>query len=299
LSIAAAGLALALDAAFGEPPARLHPVVWMGHLLDWLAARAPDGRWTRFAYGAGVAALGTLGWGVAGWTLERWLPWPLQALALKPTFAGRSLLDSGRRVELALRQGNLPLARQWLRWLVSRPTAELDPELVAAAAIESLAENFVDAWFAPLLAYACFGLGGAYAYRAANTADAMWGYRTPELEWLGKAPARLDDALNWLPARLGAGVLAGVAGPRAGLAGLKIWTRDAGLTASPNAGQPMAVAAGALGVRLEKAGHYVLNTDAPPPGVCELTRARRLIRRAVQVSAGLLLLVLQVRPGRR
>ena len=141
-----------------------------------------------------------------------------------------------------MRSGRVEEARRDLRWLVSGPTADLKHAgLVAAAAIESLAENFVDAWVAPLLAYALFGLGGAYAYRAANTADAMWGYRGSRYEWLGKATARLDDLLNWVPARVGALVMLGV-GPRRAAA-VEVWRRDARLTASPNAGQPMAVAA--------------------------------------------------------
>ena len=99
------------------------------------------------------------------------------------------------------RRDDLPGARLALGALVSRPTAELDSGLAAAAAIESLAENVVDSWLAPLLAYALGGLPLAYAYRAANTADAMWGYRGTPYEHLGKVAARLDDALNWLPAR--------------------------------------------------------------------------------------------------
>jgi adenosylcobinamide-phosphate synthase len=91
---------------------------------------------------------------------------------------------------------------------VSRRTDDLDSGLIASAAIESLAENYVDSWLAPLAAYSLFGLGGALAYRAANTADAMWGYRSAEYEWLGKGAARLDDVLNWLPARLGGLLLA-------------------------------------------------------------------------------------------
>jgi adenosylcobinamide-phosphate synthase len=180
-----------------------------------------------------------------------------------------------------------------LTWLVSRPTAELDAALIAAAAIESLAENLVDSWVAPLAAYACFGLPGAYAYRAANTADAMWGYRTPTYAWLGKPAARLDDLLTWLPARLGALLLV-VAGPRRGAA-LAAWRRDAGCTQSPNAGQPMAAAAGQLGVRLEKRGHYTLFAEAPPPSSEDLAAARRLVGRAMLLLAGLMLVLTRAR----
>src|SRR5262249_5354547 len=146
---------------------------------------------------------------------------------------------------------------------------------LASAAVESLAENLVDSWLAPMLAYAAFGLAGATAYRAVNTADAMWGYHSPRYEELGKALARLDDALNWVPARVGAGLLVLASGGSA--AALAAWRRDGGLTASPNAGQVMATAAGALGVQLEKVGHYRLNAGAPLPAPSAIADGRRLV----------------------
>ena len=152
--------ALVIDACVGEMPPVVHPVVWMGRVLDWLEARAPTGRRAQFVYGVGVALGLPLAWGSVGWGLERLMPWPVQALGLKATFAGRALLDAARRVEDALRADRLDQARAELRWLVSRPTADLDAELVAAAAIESLAENFVDSWLAPLLAYALVASAG-------------------------------------------------------------------------------------------------------------------------------------------
>jgi adenosylcobinamide-phosphate synthase len=224
-----------------------------------------------------------------GLLLERTLPWPLQALALKPAFAGRALLSAAERVEHDLCVGDLSHARTALKSLVSRPTVQLDDTLVAAAAIESLAENLVDSYVAPLAMYAAFGLGGAYAYRAANTADAMWGYRTPEYEWLGKAAARLDDALNWFPARLGA-VLLVLVGPQRRRA-WRIWRRDAPLTTSPYAGQPMAACAGQLGVRLEKLEHYVLYAEGRPPAGGDIAAARGVVARAMFWTAVAVLLV--------
>ncbi|HEV7664884.1 MAG TPA: adenosylcobinamide-phosphate synthase CbiB [Chloroflexota bacterium] len=289
-------LALLLDAMCGEPPARFHPVVWMGRLLEWLEARAPRHETARLLYGIAVAVTVPLAWGWLAGRIERLAPWPMHALALKPAFAGRALLAAGRDVEIALDRHQVIEARHELRSLVSRPTAGLDPPLVAAAAIESLSENLVDSWLSPLLAYGLFGLSGAYAYRAANTADAMWGYRTSRYERLGKAAARLDDVLNFVPARLGAVVLCCVAGHR-WRAALQTWRRDGALTSSPNAGQTMASAAGELGVRLEKSQHYVLNTAAPVPGVETIARARYLVARALWLSAGLALLTRLVRRG--
>jgi adenosylcobinamide-phosphate synthase len=287
-------LALVLDVLVGEPPTALHPVVWMGRLLDWLEARAPRGDVGRLVYGFGVAVAVPLGWAWLAGCVERFAPWPLQAVLLKPAFAGRALVDAGGRVEAALGSLQLEPARFELRSLVSRPTAQLDHALIAAAAIESLAENLVDSWVSPLLAYALFGLGGAYGYRAVNTADAMWGYRSSRYEWLGKATAHLDDVLNVAPARLGALLLccASGGGWRAGFAA---WRADGGRTSSPNAGQTMACAAGALGVRLEKTGQYVLNAGAPLPGRESIARARGLVRRAMGLAAGLAMVIRLVR----
>jgi adenosylcobinamide-phosphate synthase len=282
-------LALLLDACLGEPPASLHPVVWMGWLLEALERRAPKAEWQRLVYGAAVAMLAPTAWASAARLTEHAVPWPIQALLLKPTFAGRALLQASECVEAALRVGRLDEARLAVRALVSRPTAELGSDLVSAAAIESLAENFVDSWLAPLLAYAFGGLPLAYAYRAANTADAMWGYRGSPYEHLGKSAARLDDVLNWLPSRLAAVLLCALSDARARALG--VWQTDAAKTASPNAGQAMAAMAGALDVRLDKVGHYVLNAAAHTPEVSDIARARRLIKRAMIVSAALVLMV--------
>lgn len=291
--VAVLALALAADALGGEPPARVHPVVAMGKLLNLAEARAPTAA-GRFGHGLLVAGALPLGWWVVGTIIERVAPWPLQALALKPTFAGRALLTAAATVEIALRRGEIDQARAALRALVSRPTASLDVTLASAAIVESVAENLVDSWLTPLLGYAAFGLGGAYALRAINTADAMWGYRGARYEYLGKAAARLDDAANWLPARVGVVLLALVSGTRwrAALGG---WKRDAGRTASPNAGQVMAAAAGALDVRLEKAGHYLLNARARDATPADARTARWLVARCLIVGAALALLVVDWR----
>jgi adenosylcobinamide-phosphate synthase len=288
--------ALVLDCLAGEPPALCHPVVWMGRALDRCEGWAPASGPGRRAYGVLVAVALPLGWAAVARAIERRVPWPLQALALKPSLAGRALLEAGSEVEQALGRDDLAGARGALRALVSRPTAHLDGPLIASAAVESLAENLVDSWIAPLLAFCGWGLAGAYAYRAANTADAMWGYRSPRYAELGRGAARLDDVLSWLPARLGALCIL-LAAPRRAEA-LAAWWRDARRTASPNAGQVMATAAGALGVRLEKREHYVLNGQAPPPTLASLGQARQLVATAMVLAAGLTMLPLLARRRR-
>ncbi len=203
----------------------------------------------------------------------------LEAVALKMMFAVRGLARAAGEVRRALDRGDLDGARSAVgRHLVSRPTADLDPAQTASAAIESVAENVTDALVAPLLFYVVLGLPGAAGYRAINTADAMLGYREGVLEHFGKASARLDDALNWLPARLAAALL-GITAPfgRGRVASaFSTAFRDHRRTASPNAGWTMAAMAGALGVVLEKRGDYRLGEGGARPASHDITRSVRI-----------------------
>jgi adenosylcobinamide-phosphate synthase len=290
-------LAIAWDLLLGEPPARVHPVVWMGKSARALERHAPaEGAAWQLAYGALLAAGPPLAYAaIAAWGRERLRDRPLLALALgvpalKSTFAIRELRHAGEGVRAPLATGDLAAARAGLRSLVSRDPSGLDAPLVAAAAVESLAENLGDSIVAPFLAWALGGLPGAVAYRAVNTLDAMIGYRG-RYEWLGKGAARLDDALNLVPARLAALLLVAaalVAGedPRGALATAR---RDARLTASPNAGWTMAAMAGALGVELEKVGHYRLGAGGAPCDATTIARADRLVTIAAGGAAALAL----------
>jgi adenosylcobinamide-phosphate synthase len=293
--VALAG-AVALDLAAGEAPSGVHPVAGIGAALAWGHERLRgSGRRAQLAGGAATVGGLALAAALVGRRLEQRLPAPLLAVAVKQTFSLRQLTREGRRVAAALDGGELDLARVRLRALVSRPTEVLGEPLLAAAAIESLAENLGDSVVAPLACYAAAGLGGAAAYRVVNTADAMYGYRG-ELEWLGKPAALADDALNRLPSRAAALALVLAAlvvdGPAAARRALATWRSDAGRTASPNAGRPMAAMAGALGRRLEKAGHYVLGADFPEPAPADVRRAARLVEAAAGLAclaaAGLL-----------
>jgi adenosylcobinamide-phosphate synthase len=205
-----------------------------------------------------------------------------EALLLGSSFAVKGLDRAAGSVQDRLARGDLVGARAALPALVSRDPTGLSAPLVAAAAIESVAENFGDSVVAPWLAYALFGTPGALAYRALNTIDSMIGYHGRH-EWLGKAGARLDDLANLLPARLAAALLA-LAGARPGRA-WAVARREHGRTASPNAGWPMAAMAGALDVRLEKVDHYVLNPHAAAPAPADIRRALARYRRAVALAA--------------
>jgi adenosylcobinamide-phosphate synthase len=225
------------------------------------------------------------------------LPLLLSAILLKSVLAYRGLRRRVAQVAAALGTGNLAEARRLLsRHLVSRNTANLPTGDVAGAAIESLAENITDGVTAPLLAYAVGGMPAAWGYRLANTADAMWGYRTPEFEQLGKFAARLDDALNWLPARLTGWLLVAAAwltGENAGQAARVMWQQH-NQTSSPNAGWTMGAVAGALGITLSKQGLYTLSGGPRPPDVAAIRRALRLADAAVALFTAALAAVLVV-----
>ena len=197
---------------------------------------------------------------------------------LKSMFAVRALREAGAGVRVPLANGDLAGARSGLRSLVSRDASGLDGALIAAAAVESLAENLGDSVVAPLCAYAIGGLPGAVAYRAVNTLDAMIGYRG-RYEWLGKAAARLDDALNVVPSRLAAVLVIGAAAAvgEDARGAWRVARRDARLTPSPNAGWPMAAMAGALGVELEKVGQYRLGAGGVAADAAAIGRADRVV----------------------
>jgi adenosylcobinamide-phosphate synthase len=306
-------LAVALDLLVGDPPSRWHPVAWVGRLIAWARARAPRSPEDLALYGtflilivAGLAAGGAL---VAHALLGE-LPGPAALLAqawlLKCSFSLSGLLAAVEIVRGHLVAGDLDGARRQVAWhLVSRDTTGLDEGAVASAAVESLAENLTDGVVAPLCFYvagallggAPGGLGLAWAYRAVNTADAMIGYRRDELEHLGRATARTDDAANYVPARLAAAALvAGAALARESSArAARAVRRDGRRTESPNAGLTMAAMAGALGVTLEKRGHYRLG-DGPAPDPAAIDRAMRVARWTSALCVGLAALALA---GRR
>lgn len=293
------GLALALDLLLGDPPNRFHPVAWMGRLIGWSEQRAPAGGPTRrFVYGVALVLVGA-----AVCTLPVVLLLarakrcgagvyvPVTVLLLKSTFTYSGLARAAASVRCALQAGDLPEARRLVAWhLVSRDTSELSEELVAAAAVESVAENVTDGVIAPLLYFLLVGVPGAWAYRFLNTCDSMLGYHDPEHEYLGKFAARLDDLLNWLPARLTAllmAVAAWLAGEDAPGAWRTMWAQH-GRTASPNAGWTMGAMAGALNVTLEKVGYYRLEGGTTTLRPATIGRATRVAGLTV-VLFGLLL----------
>jgi len=286
-AVAVVLLAVGLDLAFGDPPNAIHPVAWMGRTIG-LGRRGlcRGGPLWLFVAGGALTLVVAAAAALAGWLLTSLggvldLAGPLlEAVALKCTLALRGLAAAAREVAVALQGGDLAAARASVgRHLVSRPTATLGKGQVAAAAIESVAENLTDAIVSPLLFYLIFGLPGALAYRALNTTDSMLGYREGPLEYFGKVAARLDDVANFVPARLAALALVAASGRHAPAA-WSMMLSDHRRTPSPNAGWTMAAVAGALGVTLAKPGVYSLGRGGEP-GPDDIARALGLLRRAI------------------
>ena len=252
----AVGLAVGYlaDRVVGDP-GRGHPVAGFGAAAVWLEARCYADR-----RAAGLVHTGALvGAGVAlGVVVERLISnrslstVVTTAAATWAVLGGRSLSREAATVAGQLADGRLVAARDQVRHLVGRDTAELSTEEVARATVESVAENASDAIVAPLLWGAVAGLPGLLGYRAVNTLDAMIGHRTPRYLEFGWAAARLDDLANWGPARLAALAAAAWAPLIGGTAGkaIDVVRRDAGRHPSPNAGVVEAAFAGALDVQL-------------------------------------------------
>ncbi len=304
LPAAVMAVAMAVDRWWGEPPARLHPVVGMGVMLQGLGrwAAPPEGTprsgrwgpWWRGTLGwcAGAVAVVGLATLLTSW-MASWPGWAqilVMGLFLKSLLAWRLLREEVLAVEHSLNV-SLDAGRAQLARLVSRDVTGLDEAGVREAALSTLAENLNDSVVAPLFWFAVAGLPGAALYRWANTADAMWGYRGTRhgrvWSWAGQWAARTDDVLSWLPARITAAVMWVVArGWRTSR--WSVLQAEAARTPSPNGGWPMGALALLLPVRLGKTGVYVLNAGAARPQPMHVQAAVTLCGRVVAWALWLL-----------
>lgn len=279
-------LAAAFDILAGEPPVMVHPVVWIGRLISILRKRAPPNKLGGLLVAA-LVIVATVSFG----DLLVWIAGQIpsvgyaaavavSAYLLKSTFAVRCLLqtslDIGRSIDDDISQ-----AKGMLPALVGRETKDLTRSQATSAVIESLSENYVDGILSPIfyfLLFEPFGLGleAALAFKAISTMDSMLGYRTKELKELGFVPARLDDIANFIPARLSIIFLA-AANPKKARNTIMTAFRYHRATPSPNSGWPMSAAAGALGIRLEKPGFYVLLDEGKEPEIRDVPTSVRFM----------------------
>jgi len=277
-----------LDLCLGDPPGFPHPVRALGRAITFFEERL---------YRPTLLA-GLVFWlAVAGTSLAAVLallalaaglgPIVLGAAAAYLVYAGlatRSLHLESRRVEAALERGDLEGARKSLALIVGRETAHLDPPEIRRAVLETVAENLSDGIVAPLFYILLAGIPGLVLYKAANTMDSMVGYKNERYLKFGRVAARVDDVMNFLPARLTAWLICIAAGPL-GLNRHQAWRilqRDGGKASSPNAGRPEAALAGALGVRLGGPSTYFGRViDKPFIGDSGPDLARRHYRQAL------------------
>lgn len=306
--------AVVLDLLLGDPHWMPHPVRWMGRtisglepLLRRLFPKTPGGE-----RGAGIVlalALPTLFGGGSAlilWGLGQvspWLSWVVQLWFTYQLLAARSLQKESMAVYSPLKAHDLEGARRAVSRIVGRDTQALDETGVAKAAVETVAENTCDGVTAPLIFLFLGGLPAGMAYKAVSTLDSMVGYKNDKYRFFGWASARLDDLLNFIPARLsglllclGAALLPGCSGRRA----WAIFWRDRRKHASPNSAHTEAACAGALGVRLAGDASYfgqvvhkpTLGDPVRPVEPEDIPRACRLM----YAEAGLLLLLFAVLP---
>ncbi|MDS4028681.1 MAG: adenosylcobinamide-phosphate synthase CbiB [Candidatus Contendobacter sp.] len=283
--------AVLLDWRLGEPR-RWHPLAGFGGLarrVEMFVYGPPEmNADLRRVRGVGAVIALLIPFTVAAWLLSA-IPLLGLAVALGSLYlaiGARSLAEHAEVVVAALQAGDLPLARERVGLIVSRDTGDLDEEQISRATVESVLENGCDAIFGALFWFVLAGAAGVVLYRLANTLDAMWGYRTPRYQDFGWAAARLDDVLNWIPARLTA--LSYMAmGTKPALA-WRCWREQAPFWKSPNAGPVMAAGAGALGLALGGPARYHGEWRQRPalgeglaPRAEDIGRAVALVRRAL------------------
>jgi len=293
-------LAVLVDIVLGEPPARVHPTVWMGRFIEFEYRLGRKLRPSlQKAYGV-IVAIGVVAVFAGGsflfLLLVSGLPMLIRiilaAVLLKCTFSIRLMWRYASDMAAAVRLGNYAEARSILRNIVRRDPATLTDSQVISAGVETVAEGIGDGIASPLFYYALFGIPGAFAYRAINTLDSMVGYKESEFVNLGWFSAKLDSFANLVPARI-ATILMLPACKLLGESASEAWRilrRDRNRTQSWNAGWLMSAMAGSLGVRLEKPGFYALGDDDQQLNYTHLIRAIRIM--AVDTALFVLTLIL-------
>ena len=297
----------ALDALLGDPPDWPHPVRWIGKLIELeenvlreAFPKTPEGEraagtvmaidvpWTSVAITWGVCKLAE--------RIHPGLRFAVESFICYQMLAARSLRDESMKVHTALTEGTLEDARHAVSMIVGRDTECLDEAGVARAAVETVAENASDGVIAPLMYGGLAGAPGIVLYKAVNTMDSMVGYKNEQYRNFGTAAAKLDDALNYVPARL-SGLIMSAAAELAGFDGenaLRIFKRDRKNHTSPNSAHTEAACAGALGVQLGGGNYYfgeyvdkpTIGDDTRPIEADDIPRANQLMYAASALTLG-------------
>jgi adenosylcobinamide-phosphate synthase len=293
-SVALLSTVFFLDLAVGDPRWFPHPVVLMGKVITYGEEKFLSVKRGRaFLAGMLLSVLVIALSGITAWALVAlfqllpfWLSFIATAALGSTTLATRGLLDAVSQIEASLRAGDLLVAREKLSHIVGRETTDLNQDKVLRASLESLSESTCDGIVAPLFYLFLGGVPLAMAYKAINTLDSMIGYRSERYFYFGKFAARLDDAANFIPARLTACffIVGAMLGRREPLRALRTVWRDRAKHLSPNAGYPEAALAGAFGIQLGGPSVYFgkqmykphLGDDLTPVKIEMLKEARSL-----------------------
>ncbi len=293
-AVLAVVLAVLIDRFVGEPPNRIHPLRWMGNMLDAIDRRISD-RSSRmnvlwgllsyllvFAVFCGIALCMTslMRIGVSGYSaaLGEALWIAATAWLFKMTFAVFSFRRHCRPICEDLEAGDIEGADAKVQMIVSRDTRGMDAEHVASSCCETVSENLVDSVYSPALYFGILGLPGAFMFRCCNLMDAMWGYLDDRYSLLGRFPARFDDVLGFITSRISPYFIA-LAGLLLGMdwrAAVPAARAEHAKTPSPNSGWSMTAAAAVLGISMEKRGVYVMGSG-PLPSADDVGRCCRLI----------------------
>jgi adenosylcobinamide-phosphate synthase len=258
-------ISLGIDRLWGDPPNAYHPTAYLGRFIGWWGR--PDLYSPTFQRIAGsimcclTAILYTFPFYLVEWYAPGWAYLLLAPFLLKICYAWRCLEDHVNSVVMAL-NGGMEDGRMSVQMLVSRNTRTLGHEEILSAAYESMTENIVDSILAPLFYFSILGLPGAAFYRAVNTMDAMLGYRDERVR-IGWFPARFDDILNYIPARIAGLLLLGYFFIKGrGRAAMDVLHRDRAKRPGINGGIPMAVMAGGVGVTFTKPNTYTIGNGS-------------------------------------
>ena len=268
-SLAALGIGFIIDCFVGDPHSIPHPVVWIGRLISVLErvlrrlfpktqrgeTAAGGVLWLLVCTAALIVPAGIL---FLCHSISPWLRLAAESVMCWQILAGKSLRDESMKVYDPLQTGNLEQARHAVSMIVGRDTASLDAAGITRAAVETVAENTSDGVVAPMLFLAVGGAPLGFFYKAVNTMDSMLGYIEPPYRNIGRIPAKMDDAMNFIPARCSALLMlaAGALLHMDTANGWNIFKRDRFNHASPNSAQTESVCAGLLGVRLAGDAYY-------------------------------------------
>ena len=299
-------LGFLIDCVIGDPAWLLHPVVLIGKLisLSEKGLRRIFPKTDRGAFQAGLTMailVPILSAGVSFgilfglYLLSPWAYFAMSTIMCWQCFAARCLAKEAQKVVKALETDGLEAGRKQVSMLVGRDTDELSEEQVLKATVETVAENASDGVIAPMLFMLLFGAVGGFFYKAINTMDSMVGYKNDRYLYFGRAAAKLDDAANFIPARLSA--LAMIAAAPAfrldGRNAFRIWKRDRRKHASPNSAQTESVAAGALHIELAgPASYFGKRVEKPTLGDGDRPIERADVRRTSGLMYGASILVL-------